>query len=298
MKAYLTFKGKANREIHYRQWLPEGDIKGTVQLVHGMVEHMDRYDGFAEFLNSNGYAVYGHDHRGHGLTGTINGQVYFEENAGWEVVMSDVIRLSEIIEADHDVPHFLLGHSMGSYMTRGVLLQKSDYKGVILTGSGFISGIERVLFSTLLSFNLGGKGNDKPNEVLNSLLFGRSNDNFKPVRTEFDWLSKDEKNVDAYIEDPLCGQIPTTGFYKDLFKGITLACDSRKIKRIRKDIPLLVLTGADDPVAGENSRKASEMYKTHLSLVEFKAYIDCRHEILNEFNKEEIYQDIVDWIEK
>ena len=213
-------------QIHARQWLPEKEpYVGVVQLVHGIAEHIGRYDAFARFLNSHGYVVVGNDHLGHGLSvASEQFRGFFAERDGWTHVSND-IRTLQIMTARQfkGLPYFLFGHSMGSFLTRTYLIRfPGTVDGAVICGTGQMR--PAVIASGRMAGEmekrrLGAKGKSK---LLARLSFGSYNNQFKPVRTEYDWLSINRDNVDAYMADPLCGFDTTVGLFLDLMDGLTL----------------------------------------------------------------------------
>lgn len=304
-KDTFTFKTDDNIDIFTHRWLPDkGDLKGVVQIAHGMAEHAARYGEFAEFLVKNGYGVYANDHRGHGKTaGALENVGYFADSNGWDAVLKDMHQLTLEIKKDYPAsPLFLLGHSMGSLLARDYASRYGDsVKGVILSGTaadpGFLGNLGIIIAKT--SGKLFGKRAKSP--LLDKLSFGAFNKEFKPTRTKFDWLSRDEESVDKYVEDPYCGGVFSAGFFYDMLKGLKKVYSKKNIQNIPRSLPIFFISGEKDPV-GKFSRgvkKTIGMFKdAGLGKVDFKFYPDARHEILNEINREEVYLDILGWILK
>ena len=296
-----TFIGSKGKEIHYRYWLPENDhVIAVVHLFHGMAEHSLRYDEFARYLNKFSIAVYAQDHRGHGMNseGSIAG--WFASHKGWQVVVEDGYLLSQVIKERHsDVPLFLFGHSMGSFLVRSLLpLHHHLYHGAILSGTGSSQGIKGAAGSIVAALRSIVRGKD-PDHMLDKLSFGHFNRPFEPARTAFDWLSKDEAKVDQYVEDPWCGYVCTSTFFRDLLKGVSLANNKRYASFIPKEFPLFIISGANDPVGdfGKGVEKVAKMYqKVGMMDVVLKLVKAGRHEILNETNRKEVYTDIGSWL--
>lgn len=304
IKENFTFKSQEGMEIYTYKWIPEENIniKGAVQIAHGMAETAARYERLAGELTSNGYIVYIHDHRGHGKTAkTIENVGYLAETDGFKWLVEDLHQLSGIIKKENpDLPLFLLGHSMGSFVTQKyIMLYGKDLKGAILSGSNRQPGILidiGILFSKNEIKKIGRKA--KSNK-LNRLSFGRYNNAFKPTRTEFDWLTSDNEEVDKYINDPFCGTIFTSGFYYDFFIGLKELIDKNNLNCIPKSLPIYIFSGDKDPV-GNYGKGIIQLFNSYKKLnikdVTYKLYKDGRHEMLNETNREEVMNDVIDWL--
>ncbi len=300
------YKLKANdgTQIHVYEWLPDepSEVKACLQIAHGMAEHAQRYDDFAGFLNKSGIAVFANDHRGHGKTaGSIENLGYFADENGFQKVVDDMHVLTVKIRSEFpDKPVFLLGHSMGSFLSRYYAIKDaSKIKGLILSGTagdpGMLGKVGKILSSLIASIY--GKKSQTP--LMTTLSFGAYNKQFKPNRTEFDWLSRDNEQVDKYIKDPYCGTVFTAGFYKDLLEGLLFVNQFQEIQKMPNDLPVYLISGDKDPVS-ENGKGVKEVYekmkKAGLKDVEMKLYPDARHEILNEINKDKVYNDVLAWI--
>jgi len=278
-------------------------IQGIVQLAHGMAEHVLRYDDFCEFLVRHGFIVYGNDHRGHG--GTIEApddKGFFSEQDGFEKVVADLKRLTDIIKKERpEIPIFLFGHSMGSFLARRYIQRYgTEIKGVILSGTGSDKGILGRAGLLLAKWERKRKGARTPSPLMDKLIFGGFNKSFSPLRTDFDYLSRDETIVDAYIEDEKCGFICTAGFYIDLLYGLKLIHKESELKKTPRSLPVFIISGDKDPVGGEGKEAEAvyELYNQHgHEHVSYKLYEDARHEVLNEINKDEVYDDILRWMQ-
>lgn len=274
--------------------------KAIVQIVHGMMEQMERYDVFARYLNQAGYAVIGHDHVGHGQT------VRKQEEYGvfpddWHTLMEDVHGLQgEIRKRYPDVPLVLMGHSMGSYITRLYLAEYGDgVKASILMGTG-----QEPLFKTRAGISLVKLltrfyGPLHRSKLVESMSTGRFNQHFAPTKTSADWLTRDGNEVEKYMTNPHHQFRPTLSMYRSLFAFAHYAAQVKWIDRIPKELPLLLLSGQEDPV-GACGKGVQCFYdllqKVGCSQVSLILYPEARHEILNEWNKEEVMQDIVSWL--
>ncbi|MBQ3274628.1 MAG: lysophospholipase [Christensenellaceae bacterium] len=292
-------------DIDALKWIPEGEIRGCVQIAHGVAEHKERYDGFARFLADNGFAVYANDHLGHGKSIKDESCLgFFSEEDGWKKVVSDVEKLRTIAADENpDVPYFLFGHSMGSFVMRSYLIMYPDapVKGAVICGTGQTGGMVVNIGLSICKGEIKKVGVKGKSEKLDNLAFGGYGKKFEPCRTKFDWLSKNEENVDKYLEDPSSGFLCTTGLFRDMMSGIKFIGDTKNIAGMNKDVPVYLIAGGDDPVGdfGKGVAKVEAlMKKAGVKDVEKKIYEGYRHEILNEDIKEDVMNDILRWIEK
>jgi len=278
-----------------------GQPIGNFYILHGMCEYGERYDEFARFLCREGYRVIVHDHRGHGKTGEAGGKFgYFCEEDGFERVVQDVYEvMNETMIKGLDC--ILFGHSMGSFIARRFIqLHSSLVHQCILCGTGSTTALHYM--GNLLAKSLARiQGKEKESKLMNELAFSSFNKQFENAITPFDWLSSDVKEVRTYVEDPYCGFIPTHQFFKDLTDGLLLIHSKEENKKIRKDLPVLFISGSADPV-GNNGKGvfqvAEELTKAGLQQVAVYLFEGMRHEILNEQNKELVYEVIVRWLRK
>ena len=292
-----TFLSKDEKStIHYYIWEPEGQPKAVLQIVHGMAEHILRYADFAEYLSSQGILVCGNDHIGHGRSADPKDWGYFGENDGWRIMIQDVEQLHGIMKVQHmDCPYFILGHSMGSFIVRAWLAMIGrGIDGAIImgtSGSNSAIGVAKTLVSTLRKT----QGSRHISRTVTGLAFGSYNKRIKPQRTDYDWLTRDDAIVDKYIEDPACGFTFTLAGYSDLFNVIAYVSSDSWYKLVPKDLPLLIVSGTEDPVGSygkgpaEVAEKLEEYGCSDVSLI---LYEGMRHEILNEIGKETVYDDI------
>lgn len=300
----FTFKSSDETEIFTYKWIPDDSkIKGIVQIAHGMAEHAERYDRFAKYLNKNGYIVYANDHRGHGKTaGAIEKLGYLADEDGFELLVKDLQTLSSIIKEEYpSLPLFLFGHSMGSFAAqRYIMLNGNDLDGVILSGSNGKQGLMLKIGSIIANREIKKHGRKAQSQKLHDLFFGGFNKSFTPSRTEFDWLSRDEKEVDKYIDDPYCGTVFTGGFFYDFLTGLIEVEDKNNIELVSKDLPIYIFSGGQDPVGkfGKGIINLYNRYKIHgVEDLKYKLYKDGRHEMLNEINKDEVMNDVVAWLD-
>ncbi|SIS51565.1 alpha/beta hydrolase [Alicyclobacillus vulcanalis] len=286
--------------IYGRTWVPEtrGEPRLCVQLAHGMAEHIGRYDDFARYLAARGCAVYGHDHRGHGQTGEAMGILgHFGDRDGFQRVIDDMAQVTSRIEAEHPgVPIVLLGHSMGSWLSLAYMEQHGRrLAGAVLSGAGFVGQMELAAGLYLAKREAARVGARSPSERLYQMTFGNFNKPFAPNRTPLDWLSRDDAVVDAYMADPKCGQMHTCGFFIDYFSGVKELQRPENLRRIPSDLPVLIVAGSRDPVGKMGKgveRLAKALAAAGVRDVTVKLYPGARHEVLNETNRAEVYQDV------
>lgn len=290
-------------EIFVRLCEPDMAPRGIVQIAHGVAEHSGRYVPFMEFLANHGFVAAADDHLGHGKSARDESELgYFAEQDGWDCVVKDLHTLQEKLKKDYPgIPSFLFGHSMGSFLTRTYLIRyPEDLDGAIICGTGqqapaLVAG-GRAMSSITCAF----RGKKCRSNFLNGLAFGNYNNEFEPKRTICDWLSRDEKVVDAYIADPFCGFPASAGLFHDMMGGIAFISAKKNVEKMRKDLPVFFISGAKDPVGenGKGVKKAFDAFRAAgMKDATMKLYPDCRHELLNELNKEEVMSDVLDWIE-
>ncbi|MBO4445716.1 MAG: alpha/beta hydrolase [Clostridia bacterium] len=288
-------------EIHATKWIPE-NAKAIFNITHGMAEHIERYEGFAEFLAENGFAVYAHDHIGHGksINGIYKAGYFGDKNAEGTIFVDDNKLIVDIAKEENPgLPVFFFGHSMGSFVTRKyIALYGEGLKGAIICGTG---GPNPATGVAILLANLAGKikGFDADGKFINGLAFGTYNKK-TAKRTGFDWLTKDEAIVDKYIADPLCGFLFSNNGFKDMLGMLGFVNSADCYANTPKALPLLIISGADDPVGeyGKGVEKVAAAYKANGNPVDLKLYAGDRHEILNEFDKETVMNDILAWLNK
>lgn len=301
----FTFTSSSgNLYIHVRGCIPDGEIKASVQIAHGIAEYAARYDEFASFLAENGIAVYANDHIGHGESVSDEWPLsYFGEKDGWKFTVGDMKKLHGIVCERHSgVPHYLFGHSMGSFLARTYAIDyPDDFDGLILSGTGQQPKALVVGGKTMAKMEIKRHGSKYQSPLLNILAFGSYNKGFENTRSCFDWLSRDNDCVDKYIEDPLCGFLPSAGLFYEMMCGIDYIGRMENIKKMNKEVPVYFMSGDADPV-GENGKGVKRAYKcfvlSGIKDVSIRLYKEGRHEMLNEINKQEVYADILKVIEE
>jgi len=307
MEDIRTLACKDGHELYYRVWLPEPgtEVNAVLHILHGMAEHGKRYARFASLLNESGIAVYCQDHRGHGLTATKNKEPlgFLAKEHGWQVIADDSYALDEVIASDFPkVSHFMLGHSMGSFLARTVMVQHPDFfSGVIVMGTGASQGIVGKIGKKIALSHVRKYGATFKDEQMNKMSFGSYLKRIPDKKTDFDWLSRDPLEVKKYIDDPLCGFVCTSSFYADIIDGIAYANNPKKIMSVPKDLPLLFISGDCDPVGayGKGVRKSFELYKdAGISDVGLTLVPGARHEVLNETDRKQTESFLLKWMEE
>lgn len=291
------------QRIHAVKWMPDVEKPFCIlQIVHGMAEHIERYDEFARFLAGKGILVVGDDHLGHGKSVKEDGIYgYFCEHDSANVLVRDEHRLKKIMQEQYPgVPYLILGHSMGSFILRNYLFRYgTGVEGAIIVGTGSQSRGTLFAARALAAIQKFFCGSRHVSKLLDKAAFGSYNKRFEPARTKFDWLSVEESNVDRYIADPMCGFVFTVNGFATLFKLIYNCGDEEKLSKMPKNLPIMLISGADDPV-GDYGRSIEKVYQSYLDHgmlnVQMKLYEGDRHELLNEADREQVYGDIYRWI--
>ena len=288
--------------IHALKCVPDGKPRAVVQIAHGIAEHIDRYRPFMEFLADNGFVAAGNDHLGHGKSIRVPAeQGFFAEKDGWWRVVDDMDKLHDIMSKEYpELPYVLFGHSMGSFLTRTYLIKHPDkYDAVILSGTGHQSPALVLGGNAAASVMAKLNGAMGDGAKLDLLAFGTYLSKIENPRTKFDWLSRDAEQVDKYIADPLCGFVGKIGLYRDMMQGIKFITSEKNIAQMNKEKPVYFMSGDGDPV-GDYGKGVERAYKAFCNAglhdVFMRLYPGGRHEMLNETNKEQVYQDILNWL--
>ena len=282
-------------------WETEKEPIGVLQIVHGMAEYIDRYDNFAKYMTEHGFNVIGHDHLGHGHSVSDERDYgFFAEENGDKIIIEDMHSVTQYSrEKWEELPNFILGHSMGSFCLRQYLTKYSnDVFGAIIMGTGWIPSAAALLGKTIATNTCKSKGSHTVNPLLIKLTLEPYNKPFAPTRTNCDWLSRDEKQVDLYVNDKLCGFDFTAGAYKDFFTILEKIAKNRQLIGMRKSLPILITSGSVDPVGGKKAcEKLNAKYKRcGIDDVTLKLWENNRHEILNELDKNDVYRYIYNWL--
>ena len=289
--------------IHAVEWLPEGKTKAVLQISHGVAEYILRYAPLAEYLTGRGFAVVGSDHLGHGLSVAPGAaRLYFGPKGDWDTVVDDLYAFRTMEGRKFQaLPYFLLGHSMGSFLARTYLIRyPGTVDGAIVMGTGQMAPALVRAARLVAAAETRRLGAEKTSPIVTKLAFETYNRIFAPNRTGYDWLSVDEANVDAYVSDPLCGGSASIGLFREMLEGIRLIEKQSNVEKMNLRLPVLFLSGAMDPVGecGKGVRRAYRSFqRAGVRDVELKLYAGARHEILNDFCKDEVYRDLSAWLE-
>jgi alpha-beta hydrolase superfamily lysophospholipase len=282
-----------------RRWLPAGPPRAIVQIAHGLAEHSARYARLALALNTAGYAAYANDHRGHGPKTAAADLGHFADQGGWDKVVGDLWTFNRLIAAEQPgTPIIFLGHSLGSFLGRGFIAKHSDaLAGVALSGSNgkppAMATLGR-LIAREERLRLGRRGKSDP---ILQMWFGEFNKPFKPARTASDWLSRDEKEVDAFVADPLCGFPFTTQLAIDVLDALPRVTSRESLTPIRRDLPFVVFSGERDPVGANIQGLIGDLKVLGFTRLTTRIYPGARHEMLNETNRDEVTRDLIAWLE-
>jgi alpha-beta hydrolase superfamily lysophospholipase len=278
----FSFTSSDGLRIAYGRWDSRGPVRGVIQIAHGMGEHIQRYAEFIAALASAGVTVYGNDHRGHGSTASSAKQFGDFGNGGFDLLVEDMVRLSRIAKDENpNLPFILFGHGMGSFAAQQYVLDHSrEIDGLILSGSGALDGWARLATSALAGSN-------------------DLNANFEPVRTPFDWLSRDTAVVEAFMNDPLCFEVLQPRAFSSFLGAALELSDPLRLREIRDDLPIYLFSGSEDPVGQQLEGLALLIHryeKAGLYDISHDFYEGGRHEMLNEINREQVRGRLLAWI--
>lgn len=281
--------------------VPDGEIKGIVQIVHGIAEHIDRYRGFMEFLAANGWLAAGCDNLGHGKSIAREEDIgVFFPTDGWTHVVRDVLALHDLLVSEYPVRHVLFGHSLGSFLAREYISDYPDaFDMAVLSGTGHQPRPVVLAGNAIARLIVRTKGYDSDGSFLSGLTMGGYLKRIPDAATPYDWLTHDSEIVKAYAGDELCGFVAKAGLYADMLTGIRNVTSPVFIARIPADKPVCFLSGTDDPVGeyGKGVRRAySAFKKAGIKDVTLRLYEGGRHEMLNELNRTEVFGDLLAWL--
>lgn len=299
---HFTFTADDGAKLFVYRWLPDvGFGKAVVHIAHGLAEHAGRYERLAEALTESGYVVFANDHRGHGITAETSESIgHFADADGWERILKDIEQIWRGYK--NEFPHhpaILFGHSMGSLVAQH-LATANLFDAVAMSGAnGNVSPMVHAgkWITRFEGWRLGKRGKS---ELLNKLSFDAFNKAFKPNRTSFDWLSRDEAEVDKYIADSMCGFLCSTQLWADMLDAITEAAKSEFRAKVPKQLPIYLFSGSRDSAnqEGRGSTALAEYYRSiGLEKVSYRIFNQSRHETLNELNREEVTEHLIDWLD-
>lgn len=297
-----------NHKIFVRHWAPASSMapRAVVHILHGMAEHCTRYEPIAEQLTQHGYVVFAHDHRGHGHSVPQGGLLgHYADHNGWQLVIADAFKVNEAIRKQYpDLPLVILGHSMGSFIAQGYLVQHGrTVDAVVLSGSTLNSPMamrSARMLAQLEKLRSGPKGRSGLIDMATFSTYNRQIT--RNPRTDCDWLSRCPEEVDKYVNDPLCGFLCTNQLWLDLTSGMDAIGRTQNIRKIPADLPFLLISGERDPLSYDSNHHGVERLANHLRTggiknVTVKLYEDARHEILNETIRNDVVNDLLGWLE-
>ncbi|CDQ39105.1 alpha/beta fold hydrolase [Virgibacillus salexigens] len=299
IKESFWYPSKDGTCLFTRVWKPNLYPKAIIQIAHGMMEHGERYDEFASHLALKGFIVYINDHRGHGKTGERQGQLgFFADSDGFMKTVDDLTQLSKRIKiAFPELPLYLIGHSMGSFLIR-IYLQTNSHlaNAAILSGTGYFPFVKTLAGKWFASF----LPSRKESPLMNKLVFGTYNKKIPHSPTGFEWLSRNESTIKNYMKDPYTGFTPTGRFFYDLMNGLIAMQKTKRNRQIRPDFPILILSGDRDPVGNYTRgvwKTATTYKKVGLENVTTMFFANGRHELLHEDNRQEVFDLLTKWLE-
>ena len=297
----FTFEPGKDLTLSCREYRPEGDPIGILQVIHGLGEHQGRYVSFARFLAENGFAVYTSDLPGHGPAAAETGSLGCFPRGGWlQAAEGQHALLERVKELWPGKPVFLFGHSMGSFLARSCLiLWPGGLQGCILCGTGHLARPLVAAGSAAAEVTAKLRGEGSTSEFLRKMAFGSYNQRIPEAASPNAWICRDEAVVTAYDADPLCGLTPSSGLIREMMRGIRLITDPAKQKRMDPELPVLFISGEEDPVGeyGAGVRRALESFrKAGMKRAELKLYPGDRHELINELDRDAVWGDILAWL--
>lgn len=304
VKHFTVPSGNGTSMLHTVMWGDSNsEPKAVLQIIHGMCEYIERYDDFARYMAGHGFVVFGHDHVGHGKTAKSDIELgFFAEKDGWKLLVDDSYRVTEEIKRNYpDLPIFVLGHSMGSFVLENYLAKYGDkISGALVSGTGGsnpLGGVGIGLTKVMQKF----KGSHYRSRFVDNMGFGSFCKNIENPRTAKDWLTHDTAIVDKYCADPMCMYLFTLSGYRDLFLLLKNATRKGWENEVPKQLPVIYFAGIEDPV-GNYGKGVTEMYDRLKASgqkdISIKLYNGMRHETLNEVGHEAVYEDLLNWIEK
>jgi len=303
-EATFTLTGIDGQQLCAYSWLPEGTPRAAVMIAHGMAEHVLRYRRFAAALTGGGYAVYGLDLRGHGQTGAQHGALgHFADEGGFSLVVSDLGVLRDEVSRRHPgVAVSLFAHSMGSMFGQDYIVREGRHlAGVVMSGAPAGHGPKSRAGEAFAKVERARVGRQQVSELLHRTAMADPGKKFRPGRTDCDWLSRDEAEVDAYVADPLCGFALTTQSWVDVMLGLQRVEALDYQAAIPRGLPIYLVAGTADPIAREGAAThwlENRLKEVGLTDVTVQLYPDGRHEMLNEVNRELVHADLLSFFDR
>lgn len=302
MKESIKVKTREKIKLAVDVYQPEESARAVIVVVHGMAEHKGRYQELGQYLSDRGFVVYVYDQRGNGdsrIASLPLGMISYRQ--GWQLLKDDVAQMMSLAHSRHrGLPVFLIGHSMGSLLARCVVTESGEkLSGLVLSGTAKNPGLMGYLGRMLAGLVGAFQGKKKQSPFLDRLLFKDANQGVTDPQTPFDWLSRDEDKVRAYLDDPLAGFVAPASFYQELLRGLVEAWRPETFQATDNILPILLIGGDADPVGdqGQALNEAASSYRRHgQKKVDVLLYEGGRHEMFNETNRQEVYQDLEDWI--
>lgn len=295
-KKVTSITTKNGRQIQVNSWTSP-NAKAYIHLCHGMAEHINRYDEFADYLYQQGYNVICHNHRGHGDNETLG---HYSDNDGWSNTIQDIVEVQEQSIENQELPLFLFAHSMGSFIAQGYAIRHGDrLAGLILSGTNYQHPFMYHAGRVVAKIENKRLKTSSPSHVMDKLSFASFNNHFKPNRTDFDWLSRDPEQVDQYINDPMCGFPCSAETWVQLLSGLIEISQTDQLEKIPPSLPMYLFGGDKDPVGRMGKgipALEQKLRQTGHDNVTSKLYKEARHEMLNETCKSDVYQDVANWI--
>lgn len=302
MKYDLFYESRGAGRIHGCRWEPQGEPKGVVQIVHGIAEHIERFEPFVSYLNACGYVVVAEDHMGHGRSiGTEGIRGYF--HGGWFAAIEDTRQLLRYTMKKYpDIPYVLLGVSMGSFMVRTLIAKYPDsgISAVVLCGTAWQPAGMLKAARSLAALICKSADEKEPSEMLQKMMFGSYNRRVEKPTSPNAWLCRDPQVVEAYDADPLCGFPPSAGLVRDMMEGFRYIQDPARLGAMRKDLPVFFIAGQEDPVGGYGTGVetcVNAFRDAGMTQVACRIYPDDRHDVLNELDKLMVWSDVTNWID-
>ena len=306
----FTYTDQDSIEIFVYKWEPESTPKAAVQFVHGLAEHAKRYERVAEALCKEGYICYGEDHHGHGKTAgdlteaTLAGNAGVLGPNGWSGVVNSLHELSKVIKKENpDIPLFIIGHSWGSWLTQDYIQEwGNELKGAIISGTmGKVGKLVIKGGKIIIKGEMKKRDITAPSEKMHKMNFKTNNRDWDDEEgaTGLEWLSRDKAEVKKYIEDPWCGFISPARLWYEFLNGFEKIWDKENELKIPKDLPIFIIAGTMDPIGSKNKtiKPLIKRYETYgIKDVTHKFYENARHEIFNETNRDEVFKDVIDWL--